>query len=183
MTLTREGKESPFSEEEDKRRGYMLYKLIESGYPEVLHGLMGILTMKIDFGCELDEYFADQIFIYYTHEQIMDAVFDKFDAIYDNQERMGDKYGVADILENICSHLWSVNWKGREDGRDFRRFREWFNKQRPRHAERFLNGMSAYPDEDEKAMIETLREDMKKWGREGDSEKEEKAEEMAKERG
>jgi hypothetical protein len=40
--------------------------------------------------------------------------------------------------------------------------------------------MDAYPNEEEKAMIETLRSDMKKWGREGDSEKEEKAEEVAK---
>jgi hypothetical protein len=157
-----------FSVEESDHRLHMFEKLIESGDPEVLRRLIGMLAMKVGGGDELYEVFPDKIFDYYTHEQIMDAVFEKFDAIYDNDEGPKGNIMTAGILEDICSELWSPYWKGREDGRGFRRFREMFNKIRPRHAERFLNGMEAYKDEDEKAMIATLREDMKKWGEEAE---------------
>jgi hypothetical protein len=156
-------KEYSLSQEEVDRRFNMFEKLMDSGDSEVLRGLIGMLAEKEGEGFAFDESFSQQIFNYYTHEQIMDAVFEKFDAIYDNE--VGEnKLVVEGVLEEICSSLWSPYWKGREDGRGFRRFREMFNKIRPRHAERFLNGMEAYKDEDEKAMIATLREDMKKWG-------------------
>jgi hypothetical protein len=150
------------SREEDMYAGTIMYELIESGNTDVLCGLMVVLTKKIG-GCGmLDESFPQQIFNYYTHEQIMDAIFEKFDAIYDNDEGP-DGPGLSYILEGICSDLWSPYWKGREDGRGFQRFRELFNKTRPRHAERFLNEMEKYKDGEEVPMIQTLREDMKKW--------------------
>jgi hypothetical protein len=158
--------EWPISEEEDKRRGDMFCELIESGDMEVLRGLMGVLTMKAETGMgALNEYFPGQIFHYYTDEQIADAVFEKFDAIYDNHCALGDTYGVADILERICSELLPLYGECKKDDRNFQRFREKFNQLRPRHAEIFLNRIEAnYSDEDNKLIIETLREDMNKWG-------------------
>jgi hypothetical protein len=153
-----------FSDEENNRRWDMFDELLESGDAEVLRGLMGLLTMKV--GCvagALDESFPQEIFNYYTHEQIMDAIFDKFDAIYDNDERPDGEIRTAYVLEDICSDLWSSDWKGREDGRGFQRFREMFNKIRPRNAERFLNEMEKYKIAEDKARIQTLREDMAKW--------------------
>jgi hypothetical protein len=156
-------KKFPLSGKEAMRRYHMFEKLLESGDTEVLRELMGLLTMKVVVGAALDEFFPEQIFNYYTHEQIMDAIFEKFDAIYDNDGGLDDEFGIAYILEDICSDLWSADWKGREDGRGFQRFRELFNKIRPRHAERFLNEMEKYRVEEEKSMIQTLRDDMKKW--------------------
>jgi hypothetical protein len=155
--------EWPFSDKEFERRWDIFYKLIESGDTDVLRGLMGLLTMKVEGGGALDESLVDGIASYYTPEQITEAIFDKFDAIYDNDGGPDDKFGMADILEIICSDLWSPEWKGREDGRGFSRFREMFNKVRPRHAERFLNEMEKYKVEEEKPMIQALREDMKQW--------------------
>ena len=108
----------------------------------------------------------------------MDAVFEKFDAIYDNDEGPKGKVMTASILEEICSDLWSTDWKGREDGRGFQRFRQMFNAKRPKNAERFLNRMERNytPDNPKletehdvicRAMIQTLREDMKKWSSKG----------------
>jgi hypothetical protein len=156
-------KDFPLSGKEAKRRRDMFYKLIESGDTDVLRGLMGLLTMKMEGGGDLDESFPQQIFLYYTHEQIMDAVFDKFDAIYDNDGGPDDKFGMADILEDICSSLWNPYLEGRDNKMGFPRFREMFNKVRPRHAERFLNEMEKYKVEEEKPMIQALREDMKQW--------------------
>jgi hypothetical protein len=138
--------------------GTVMDELIESRDMEVLRGLMEVLTKKA-FGCGMiDESFPQQIFDYYTHEQIMDAIFDKFDAIYNNDDGVPEGPGLAHILEDICSDLWDY---GTEEG--FQRFRELFNKVRPRHAERFLNDMEKYPNEEKVPMIQTLREDMKKW--------------------
>ena len=63
----KEEEEFPLSEKEAKHRGDMFDKLIESGDPEVLHGLMGMLAMKVRGWGALDETFQEQIFNYYTH--------------------------------------------------------------------------------------------------------------------
>ena len=96
----------------------------------------------------------------------MDAVFEKFDAIYDNDKGPDDKFGHAYILEDICDTLLLND--------NFPEFRKRFNKIRPRNAERFLNIMERYytpynPKRETendvicRAMIQTLREDMKQW--------------------
>jgi hypothetical protein len=157
-----EEKEFPLSEKETDRRYHMFDELIECGDPEVLHGLMGLLTMKVGGGSALDEHFEQQIFNYYSHEQIAEAIFDKFDAIYENDERPDGIIRTAYVLEGICSELWDY---GRtEEG--FQIFRQMFNTVRPRHAKRFLDEMEKYKVEEEKPMIQTLREDMAQWGSE-----------------
>jgi hypothetical protein len=149
----------PLSEEEAKRRGDMFDELIMSGDAEVLRELMGLLAMRGGGDASLDEHFAQEIFLHYTDEQIAEAIFEKFDAIYDNDGGTDDEFGMAYILEGICSELWDY---GRtEEG--FQVFRQMFNKVRPRHAERFLNEMDKTTITEEKAMIQTLREDMAKW--------------------
>jgi len=151
-----------FSSEESIRRAEMFEELIKSGDTEVLHGLMGLLTMKANGGSMLDESLVDGIAAYYIPEQIVEAISEKFDAIYDNDkstDEQPDPLGLAYVLEGICSDLW--RWS--EDGEGFRRFREMFNATRPRHAERFLNEMEKYKRKEEKPMIQTLREDMAKW--------------------
>ena len=153
----KEEKEFPLSEKEAKHRGDIFEELIESGDSEVLRGLMGMLTMKVEGGAALDESLVDGIASYYTPKQIVEAIFDKFDAIYDNDERPDGKIRTAYIMEAICSDLWRWTKEG------FQIFREMFNKIRPRNAERFLNEMGKYKNEEEKPMIDTLREDMKKW--------------------
>jgi uncharacterized protein YrzB (UPF0473 family) len=47
FALEEEGKEIPLSDEETDRRWDMFEELIESGDPEVLRGLIGILTEKV----------------------------------------------------------------------------------------------------------------------------------------
>jgi hypothetical protein len=156
-----EEKES-ISGEESERRCNLFYEIIESGDPEVLRGLIGMLTMKVGGGCALDEGFPQEIFHHYTKEQIAEAVFEQFDAIYDNDERPDGIIRTAYILEGICSDIWGYG----RDEEGFQIFRRLFNKIRPRHAERFLNEMEKYKNEEKQPMIATLREDMKKWGEE-----------------
>jgi hypothetical protein len=170
--------EFALSRKEEERRYDMHYKLIESGDLEVLRGLMGALTMKVSGGGILDGIFPEQIFSYYTDEQITDAVFEVFDAIYDNDDGPDGYCCGIDVLATICYSLWIPYFEGKEDDRIFQSFRERFNQTRPRHAARFLNRMEEMGDDPKrKAQIETLREDMKKWGRNEGSEKTEKAEE------
>jgi hypothetical protein len=136
----------------------IMSELIKSRDIEVLCGLLGVLTKKTH-GCGmLDEGLAQGIFDYYTDKQIAEALFEKFDAIYDNDDdRPG--CGLAYILEDVCTDLWC--WPKEKES--FQIFREMFNTIRPRHAERFLNEMEKYKVEEEKLMIDTLREDMAKW--------------------
>jgi hypothetical protein len=156
-----EKEDIPLSEEEFKRRDGMFDALIESGDSEVLCGLIGMLTTEAGKGGggSLDEYFPQKIFSHYTKEQIAEAVFDHFDAIYDSEE-WENKLVVEGVLEDICSMIWGHGLTEE----DFQMFRRLFNKTRPRNAERFLNKMEEAKSKYDGPMIATLREDMKKWG-------------------
>jgi hypothetical protein len=110
----------------------------------------------------------------YSPKQVIEAFYDdgRFDIMYEED----------DDLDELCNDMFCGYWPG-ESGKSYLpEFCEMFNKVRPKHAEDFLKAFEEvygkFPKE--KAMIETLREDMRKWGRNEGSEKTEKAEEMAK---
>jgi hypothetical protein len=150
--------------------GNMLDELIESQDVEVLRELLNLYTREEYCASELIlESLPQGIMEYYPHKQITEVLCEKFDAIYDG--------GGGWSLKNMLMHLWEeyLRWpvgrwpvgaKGiaiREES-CFPEFRQIFNATRPRNAERFLKEMEEWCDEpEEKAMLQTLKQDMAKW--------------------
>jgi hypothetical protein len=157
--------------------------LVRTQDKEVLHELVGLFNKTGEGRGMLDESLYGQIIDYYPPGQIMEAFFERFDSIYDEGEE-----GMAYVLELMFKTLWDgvvrypVGAEVTEEKGCFPEFREMFNRVRPSHAEDFLEGMMRWlcKTPEDKVILETLRSDMKKWGRNEDSEKKEKAEEMAK---
>jgi hypothetical protein len=164
------------AEEEDVYANRVMYELTESRDVEVLRGLVWVLTKKIE-GCGmLDESLLQAIFRRYAKKQVMEALFEIFDTVYDNYDHE-KRCGLAYILEDMCSILWidTVSlYESEEEGKKvwkekvvekgcFPEFREKFNEIRPKHAERFLNEREKYKVEKETPLIQTLRSDMEKW--------------------
>jgi hypothetical protein len=161
----------------------MLDELIESQDTEVLRELLNLYTKEEYFNNEMIlESLPQRIMEYHPHKQITEVLCEKFDAIYDG----GGGWSLKGILEGLWQEYlrWPVGrWPAGAEGVGikeescFPEFRRMFNTLRPRNAARFLKEMGEWNHEPEIwAMIETLREDMKKWGSGG--EKEEKTETM-----
>jgi hypothetical protein len=158
----------------------MLDELIETQDTEVLRGLLDLLKKENAGRGMVDESLPQRVMEYYPHKQIAEACLEKFDAIYDEGPD-----GMAYVLECWIPDLWESRYrfpkgerKGIKEKGCFPEFREMFNKVQPRHAEDFLSKLEwIYRDEPKtRVRLETLREDMKKWG--NSSEKEEKTETM-----
>jgi hypothetical protein len=156
----------------------MLDELTKSRDPEVLRGLLDFYTNpnSVEWGGFLGGgILTGAIVSGFEPLEFIDALYEKFDDIY------GDNGQDFQDIECFCWDIWEGDWP-RNFGRSyFPEFRQMFNTIKSKHSKRFLKEMetwcvSSKEKDKRKAMIETLREDMKKWGREGGSEKAEKAE-------
>jgi hypothetical protein len=136
--------------------GSLLEELMSTRDLDVLRALMDFWKKEYICGI-IDEHLPQGIVAYYPMKEVAEALLGKFDAIYDRE--------MGNIVESICNDLWNGGWPSREKEGCFPEFREMFNRIRPRHADDFLRKMEwEYGDEPEtRAMLETLREDMKKW--------------------